>query len=600
MSDAADFEAELLAQMRQDFLIESQEILERLGPLLVQLEQAGAQGSNDPNLLQAIFREMHTLKGTAGFVGLSGVQVLAHKLEDVFGALRGQTLAVTAAVIDLTFAGVELLAAMREDAARGGEGAATGSAELLAHLDALLHPATTPKAAVAPPAVEAIAPQPAASETADEKPGNQEPLRECIPPLETPQAPTLAPAGDSTLRIPTETLDRMMELVGELITARNALHSFAEQSRDEKLLTVAAAISRLTHDLQGTVTSVRLVPVEKLFQRFTAVLRNTGRECGKAVKLTIEGGDTPLDRSISEQMYDPLIHLLRNAVDHGIEPPDERLRLGKPETGEIRLSAERRGDDVILRVSDDGGGIDPERVRSVAVERKLYSEEEARALSDEQILQAIFMSGFSTASQVTDLSGRGVGLDVVVQHVQRLRGSVSIETAPGRGTTFVIQLPLTLAILQVQLVQVGQFIYAIPLHLVRETLLIEPQAIQEMQRRQVIFVHNAPLPLRNLADCGLGGPDKEPSGGNGREPATTVPGQKRPALVVRLTGRQEVLAVDELVGKQQVVIKPLSPYLGAVKGVDGAAILPNGAVTLILNLEELLKDAEARNVERNT
>ncbi len=580
MSNEDDFEAQLLAQMRQDFLAESQEILDRLAPLLVQLEQAAEQQINDPNLLQAIFREMHTLKGTAGFVGLTSIQVLAHKLEDVFGALRNQTLTVTAAVIDLAFAGMQVLTQMREDTVNGAaDGARQGdSDDLLARLDVLLHPA--PQRA----AGEEASPTPA--KTTDEKPESQEPARECIPAVETPATPTPAPAGDGTLRVPTGTLDKMMELVGELITARNTLHSLAEQSRDEKLLTVAAAISRLTHDLQSTVTSVRLAPVEKLFQRFTGVLRNTGRECGKSVKLTIAGGDTPLDRSISEQMYDPLVHLLRNAVDHGIEMPEERRRLGKPETGVIHLSAERRGDNVILRVSDDGGGIDPEQVRRAAVKRRLYSEEEARALSDEEIAQVVFMSGFSTASQVTDLSGRGVGLDVVMQHVQRLRGSVNIETTPGRGATFVIQLPLTLAILQVQLAQVGQFIYAIPLHLVRETLLIEPDAVQEMQRGQVIFVHNAPLPLRYLTDYGLGG--------NGEAPAPGAPGQKRPALVVRLTGRQEVLVVDKLVGKQQVVIKPLSPYLGAVKGVDGAAILPDGAVTLILNLEELVKEGNGK------
>jgi len=584
MSHDEDFEAQLLAQMRQDFLAESQEILDRLAPLLVQLEQAAEQQQgDDPQLLQAIFREMHTLKGTAGFVGLAGIQVLAHKLEDVFGALRDQALVVTAEVIDLAFAGMQCLTQMRADTVNGGHAAEVADQDeitaLLARLDAALHPGTAPAEATAPPATEKTAPPP--SETADETPESQEPTRECLP-AETPAAPP-APAGDGTLRVPTGTLDKIMELVGELITARNTLHSLAEQSGDEKLLASAAAISRLTHDLQSAVTSVRLAPVDQLFRRFSGVLRNTGRECGKSVKLTIEGGDTPLDRSISEQMYDPLIHLLRNAVDHGIEPPDERLRLGKPETGEIRLSAERRGDDVILRISDDGGGIDPEQVRRVAVKRKLYTEEEARALSDEEIAQVIFTSGFSTAAQVTDLSGRGVGLDVVMQHVQRLRGSVSIETTPGRGATFVIQLPLTLAILQVQLARVGRFIYAIPLHLVRETLLVEADAVREMQRGPVIFVHNIPLPLRYLADYGLGG-------GNGKAPAPGAPDQKRPALVVRLTGRQEVLVVDELVGKQQVVIKPLSPYLGTVKGVDGAAILPDGAVTLILNLEELVKD----------
>lgn len=568
MTETDDFEAQLLAQMREDFLAESQEILDRLGSLLVQLEQSGT-----PDLLQTIFREVHTLKGTAGFVGLESIQSLAHKLEDVFGALRNEQLPVTPEVIDTAFAGLQLITDMREDMLRGGTGEAD-IAPLLARLEAALQ-----------------SPEPASprarrgAEGPDEEQGperGEEVLAPVTPPMaavERGTSPALTPAPasvDSTLRVPVETLDTMMELVGELITARNALLAMAEQSQDERLISNASVISRLTRDLQTTVTSVRLVPVERLFSRFTSVVRNTARECGKQVRLLIEGADTPLDRTISEQMYDPLIHLLRNAVDHGLEPPEERKRVGKPKEGTIRLSAERRGDDVILRVADDGGGIDPSQVRRVAVERGLYSAEEAAALSDEQAIQLIFTTGFSTATSVTDLSGRGVGLDVVAQNVRRLRGSVSVESAVGQGTTFVIQLPLTLAILQVQLARVGGYTYALPLHIVRETLQIHPDCIQTIQRGEVIFIHGVALPVRRLQDWL---PHKSSA------PAVD---SHKPAIVVRLTGRDEVLVVDELVGKQQVVIKPLSSYLGAVRGVEGTAILPDGSVTLILGMEELM------------
>jgi two-component system chemotaxis sensor kinase CheA len=556
MTETGDLDAQLLAQMREDFLAESQEILDRLGPLLVELEKG-----DDPDLINTLFREVHTLKGTAGFAGFETMRLLAHKLEDVFAALRAEQLVVTPELIDTAFAGLQSLSAMREDVLRGGTGE-TDIAPLVPRLEAALRG-------------EVLAPAPS-------------PARRVDPGTEPDTAPT-----ESTLRVGLETLDTMMELVGELITARNALLSIAERLGDEPLTGTAAVIGRLTRELQTMVTTVRMAPVERLFNRFAGVVRNMARERGKQVRLVIEGGDTPLDRAISEQMYDPLIHLLRNAVDHGLEPTVDRRRAGKPEESTIHLSAERRGDDVILRVSDDGGGIDPDRVRRVAVERGLRSTEEAAALPDEQAIGLIFAPGFSTAATVTDVSGRGVGLDVVVQNVRRLRGSVSIETAVGQGTTFVIQLPLTLAILQVQLVRVGGYTFALPLHIVRETLQIASDAMQTMQRGEVVFVRDVALPLRHLRDWlpHTGRPTVgQTAVGEFASPGSSDGGGTdglNPAVVVRRAGRDEVLIVDGLVGKQQVVIKPLSPYLGAVRGVEGAAILPDGSVTLILDVEGL-------------
>ncbi len=542
MTETDDLDAQLLAQMREDFLAESQEILDQLGPLLVQLEQSG-----DLDLIKAIFRQVHTLKGTAGFVGFESIQVLAHKMEDVFGALRDEQLTMTPELIDAVFAGVQLLTAMREEVLRGGTGEMDVE-PLVARLEAALRGEVL-AAAASPPGQAELSAAPARAE--------------------------------STLRVEVKTLDTMMELVGELITARNALLAIAEPSRNESLMSNAAVINRLTRELQVAVTSVRLVPVERLFNRFSGVVRNMARERGKQVRLVIEGGDTPLDRAVSEQMYDPLVHLLRNAVDHGLEPAAERRRRGKPKEGTIHLSAQRRGDDVILRIADDGGGIDPDRVRRVAVERGLYAAEEVEALSDAQAIHLIFASGFSTAAQVTDVSGRGVGLDVVAQNVRRLRGSVSVETEAGQGTAFVIRLPLTLAILQVQLVGVGGYTYALPLRIVRETLRIASDAIQTMQQREVVFIRNVALPVRRLRDWL---PHKS---GAPLPCETSSAGILNPAIVVHRLGRDEVLVVDELVGKQQVVIKPLSPYLGAVRGVEGTAILPDGSVTPILDVEEL-------------
>ncbi len=541
MSDLDDLDAQLLAQMRDDFLIESQEILERLGPSLAELEREG-----HPDLLKSLFRDVHTLKGTAGFVGLVTFQTLAHKLEDLFGALRDETLGVTPELIDVIFEGVKVLSDLRDDVARGGSGE-RDIASLVEHLERALE----------------AKPLPALSE-ADAFSMDDSP--------ESSQEDTFRP--ESTLRVKVDLLDRLIMLVGELITARNALQASAERLQDAVLIDQTSVIGRLIRSLQTEVTNMRLIPVARLFERFTGVVRTLGREHGKEVNLRIEGGDTPVDRTVFEQMYEPLVHLLRNAIDHGLESPEERRKVGKPKTAKICLSAERQGDVVVIRVADDGRGIDPDRVREMAIGKGVLSPAEIAALSDDQVVRLIFRSGFSTKNQVTGTSGRGVGLDVVVEHVRRLRGSLDIETRLGEGTTFILQLPLTLAILQVLLARVGERVYAFPLHVVRETLQIERSAIRTMQRGQVLSLRDEVLPLYRLGD---------------RLHAREQDDDKsvEHAVVVHLATGDEIWIIDELVGKQQVVVQTLPAYLGTVRGVEGAAVLPDGAVTLILDVEGL-------------
>jgi len=529
-----------LAQMREDIVTESREILDRLGPLLADLERTA-----DPELIRSIFREVHTLKGTAGFVGLVSIQKLGHKMEDLFGALRDGSISITPDLIDVAFDGVRSLEWMQNDLASGGAGEADISA-LIKRLEfALGGEAATPAAA----AVQENAPGKTATLT------------------------------EFTLRVDIQILDQLMTLVGELITARNALQAISEQLKDEALLDTTAAIDRLTRQIQGVVTHMRLTPVERLFNRFIPVVRNIAREREKPARLVIEGGETPFDRSIFEQMYDPLIHLIRNAIDHGLEPAADRQQAGKPAEGILRLAAERRGEDVILRVSDDGRGMDPKNLRAVVVERGFMGAVEAANLSDEQALRLVFLPGLSTAREVTDTSGRGVGLDVVAQNVRSLRGSVDIETHLGQGTTFVIRLPLTMAVLQVMLVRAGEHIYALPLQVVRETLQLLPAEVHSMQQGKVVFIRGAALPLRQL-------------GGmlDHKNQAQIELEGRTPAIVIHLTRGDEVVLVDELVGQQQVVIQPLSPELGHVQGVDGTAILPDGRVTLILDMEGLAHD----------
>jgi two-component system chemotaxis sensor kinase CheA len=323
--------------------------------------------------------------------------------------------------------------------------------------------------------------------------------------------------------------------------------------------------------------SVRMVPVERLFNKFPGVVRNLARERNKEVELTITGRETELDKTVIEQMVDPLVHLLRNAVDHGIEGSDRRRALGKPPAGSIRLSARHRQNSIIIEISDDGEGIDPEKMRQTAAKKGVMTAEAASSLTDEQAVHLIFLPGFSSAETVTDVSGRGVGMDVVRESVRKLRGTVDISTTKGKGVTFRIQLPLTLAIIEVLLVRAGALAYALPIHSVRETLLVDSSEIETMEKKAVIFIRGQALPLMELRVLLGGGP--------------TVPHQWRvPVVVLGIAGGKVAVSVDELLGKQDVVMKPLGEYLGKVEGVEGAAILADGSITLIIDLEFVLRN----------
>lgn len=557
-----DLDAKLLAQMRGDFLAEAQDILVRLGSLLADLER-----SADAETINAVFREAHTLKGTAGFLGLTAMEAVAHRLEDLFSRLRRGALAATPAVLDVAFEGVQVLTAMRSDLQAGGAGDADAG-PLLERVTALLAPPTPAPAApvpvapapVAVPTSAVAAPHPTLADPVPAEPSHSEDRVEL------------------TLRVDVRALDTLMTLVGELITARNALLAHVERLGDQPLDETAATIGRLTGQLRDAVTTTRLVPVNRLFARFTGVVRALAREQGKGVRLISQGGDTPLDRAISEGLYDPLIHLLRNAIDHGLETPAQRVAAGKPAEGVVRLEAQRRGDTVELTVADDGRGMDPARLRAVAVERGLLTPPQAAALSDEAALRLIFTPGFSTAPTVTDISGRGVGMDVVLRNVRRLRGTIDMRAIPGQGATFIVRVPLILSIQQVLLVRAAGHTYALPLRAVRETLRFQPEEAPRVQHGEVIFLRDAALPVCSLAHwLGYDIPPRPTS-------------LAQSAVVARLANGPRLLIVDALEGTRQVVVKPLNPYLGAVRGVDGAAILPDGTVTLILDLEELAQE----------
>jgi two-component system chemotaxis sensor kinase CheA len=401
-----------------------------------------------------------------------------------------------------------------------------------------------------------------------------------------------AGVGTRMVRVDIGRLDEMMNLVGELVIDRGRLAQVLRElsgrlSGDpalDSLAEIAQHLGRVSDDLQEQVMLARLLPIENVFNRFPRMVRDLARKSGKQVRFIVEGEQTGLDRSVIDEIGDPLLHLLRNAVDHGVEPPAERRAAGKSPEATVRLAARHEENHIVIEVADDGRGIDPRRVRESAVRKGLLSPEAAARLSDEEAINLIFAPGFSTAERVTDVSGRGVGMDVVRTNIEKIGGSVRVQTQVGAGTTFVITLPLTLAIIRALLVRVGEAVFTIPLSSVQETLRVRTDAIRTVHQREVVLIRGQALPLVRLADL---------FGGRGRsaEPAAS---DGRYVVVVR-SGRTELgLVVDRLIGEQEVVIKSIGGVLGEVDGIAGATILGDGRVSMIVDVPKVVDRLAAR------
>ncbi len=391
-------------------------------------------------------------------------------------------------------------------------------------------------------------------------------------------------AGAKMVRTSVERLDNLMNLVGELITDRNRLYmirgTLEEHSRgdgqSDALAETITHIGRITDQLQAEVMGIRMLPVSNVFNKFPRMVRDLSRRANKQVDLVIRGEDTELDRSVIEEISDPLLHLLRNAVDHGLETPEERLAAGKLERGTILLTARYEQGRIFITVEDDGRGIDLETVKTKAVDKGLLSDKEASALSDDEAIDLIFASGLSTAKIVSDVSGRGVGMDIVRNNVERLSGSILVETWPGSGTQFQMVLPLTLAILPTLLVRVNNATFAIPLVMVTETMRISANDVQTINSRPVIVLRDHVLPVIRLSDV-----FEFSANGDAR--------RNQYVVVVRSGKTQLGLIVDTLVGEQEVVVKSLGAMIGDVVGISSAAILGDGQVALIVDVQGLFK-----------
>lgn len=400
-------------------------------------------------------------------------------------------------------------------------------------------------------------------------------------------AKTAKKASRQTIRVDIGLLDTLMNLVSELVIDRTRLAQLishwteaAGEEQRQALNSTSAHIGRITNELQEQIMKARMLPVDDLFKRFPRMVRDLAARAGKEIEFTMAGQETELDRSMIEEISDPLMHLLRNAVDHGIESPDRRERAGKPRRGEIHLSATHEENHIIIQVSDDGRGIDPAAIRQSAVSKGLLTEEAAGRLSDREAVELIFMPGFSTAETVSDVSGRGVGMDVVRTNIERISGLIDIQSEVGRGTTILIRLPLTLAIIKALLVRVGQGVFAIPLSTVKETSRMRDLAVSSVRGREVVVVRGEVVPLLHLGRLFQEARDGE---------------SDHFAVIVNFGGRLVALVVDSLIGEQEVVINNLGRYIGEVDAISGAAILGDGRLALIIDVMSLLKGVVQRN-----
>jgi len=550
-------------ELTREFLIESQEGLDRMERCLTDLEAR----PGDMALLAEIFRSVHTIKGTTGFLGFKRLEKLAHAGENLLGLLRDGKLAATAVIITGLLELLDgLRSILRTIEAEENEGE-DDDATLIAHLEALQHPV----ADAAPPAAPAVAQVPV--------PLPELPVAPPTPPApqrEEPEASrsTAASTAESTLRVDVALLNRMMNLVGELVLTRNQV--LQATASDPNMTLLSRRLDMVTADLRESVMKARMQPVSNVFSKMPRMVRDLTHTLHRRVRLQMEGQETELDKSLLEAIKDPLTHAVRNALDHGIEPPEVREATGKNPEGILKLRAMQQGSHVIVEVVDDGAGVSVDKIRTKAIERGLITAERAAQLSERELLQLIFLPGFSTASAITSVSGRGVGMDVVRTNVEKIGGKVEIDSRVGKGTTLRLRIPLTLAIIPALIVRSVSQSFALPQGALSELVHVSPEqaatAIEWIEDAPLFRLRGKLLPLVFL--------DRLLVPGGEHKPATH---RDNFIAVLDADGRRYGLVVDGLADPEEIVVKPLSAALKGIGIYSGATVLGNGDLALILD-----------------
>ncbi|GJL57172.1 MAG: chemotaxis protein CheA [Nitrospirales bacterium] len=624
---------EEMKEILNDFLAESSEMLEALDQHFVKLE---AEPSNT-ELLNEIFRCMHSMKGSAGFLGFTHLVEVAHQAESLLNKLRQGEISVSPFIIDIILEAVDAVKMLQSDIRDTGEDSHIETQVIVNKLaltmdsadDLMLSippPQTTVKNtipdALSPPPTE-IPPSSVVVQTDTSSfPFPQEALpvegpvgmdgeAEPAPVSECPvglsdvlnkmkEATTRsvqaasAPAGkpssgkeeDQTVRVETKRLDHVMNLVGELVLNRNRLMKLGNglEEQDEinpalrELNVTLAQLNLVTSDLQLAVMKTRMVPIRKVFSRFPRLVRDLAGKLGKQVRLELVGEDTEVDKSVADELSDPLVHLVRNCLDHGLETAVDRKKHGKNSEGYVRLSAQQEGNSIVIRIEDNGRGLQVDKIAEKALEKGLVPQAELEAMSPREIMNLIFLPGFSTADQVSDVSGRGVGMDVVRTNISRMNGSLELDSDPGQGSRVTIKLPLTVAIIQALMVEVECATFAIPLASVVEAVKVTKDEIKSINRQAVLNLRERILPLLNLGET------------------FHIPRDRTDdecyVVVVKIGEQQFGVVVNRLRAQEEVVIKSLGEFLANVKCVAGATITGDGKVVLILDMADLVREVQ--------
>ncbi|MBM4181407.1 MAG: chemotaxis protein CheA [Betaproteobacteria bacterium] len=603
MSDFAGME-----ELLQDFLLEAGELLSQVDNKLVDLEKR----PDDRELLNDIFRGFHTVKGGAGFLNVENLVNLCHRTENLFDKLRNGELRLSAELMDIIMSATATVRDMFGALGQSVQPQAADAA-LLGALDAALAGNLPPPAAAVVPAAQSApqavrepapptggedinwdalhaaltggvpAPQAAVPAAAPPRPAPAQDLPTPSRAASSSAAPPQTLQKETTIRIDTARLDQVLNLSGEIGLTKNRianlktqiLHGRNDQDTLKALDTAVSQLDLLVSDLQNAVMKTRMQPIGRLFQKYPRLARDLARQLGKDVELVLSGEETELDKTMIEDLNDPLVHLVRNAVDHGVETAEERAASHKPAKAIVTLSASQVGDHIYIEISDDGKGMRPDVIRRKAVEKGIIDAETANGLDDRQSLHLVFLPGFSTKDQISSVSGRGVGMDVVKTNIAKLNGKIDVVSVPGQGSTFTISLPLTLAILPVLVVRLNNQSFAVPLSMVREIIPIKPEEVQRVSGRATMVVRDEVLPVRSLAT--LIGWDARQAPGFG--------------VLMHASDSTFIMAVDGFVGRDDVVIKPLSDI--KPKGIAGATLSGDGSIVLVLDMEELLANVTA-------
>lgn len=623
-----------LQELTQDFLVEAFEMIEKLDQDLVELESR----PDDLELLNGIFRVAHTVKGSSSFLNFDVLTRLTHHMEDVLNQARRGELKLTPAIMDVVLKSIdtmkELLFSIRDTGADTNSG--HDIEPIVVKLDAISKgkdvdaPAETP-AAPAPAAPADATPELDYANMSDEDvekeiarllkarqeedkarreqkgieppsiptPQAEQPAAVAQPAQATPEAPKAKETKkedtqthavstiEQTIRVDVNRLDHLMNLIGELVLGKNRLLKIYDDVEEryegeqflEELNQVVSSVSMVTTDLQTAVMKTRMLAIGKVFNKFPRMIRDLARELGKKIELVISGEETELDKSIVEVIGDPLVHIIRNSCDHGIEPIAQRLAKGKPEQGIVDLKAYNEGNSIVIEITDDGNGLDPVVLKDKALSKGLITERESDQMTDKEAFALIFKPGFSTATNVTNISGRGVGMDVVKTNIEKLNGIIEIDSKFGEGTTIKLKIPLTLAIIQALMVGAQEEYYAIPLASVLETVRISQDDISSIEGKSVMRLRDEVLSLVRLGD--IFGVENIMDGLE----FTYV-------VIIGLAEYKLGLIVDTLVGQEEIVIKSLGDYLQGIEGIAGGTIRGDGRVTLIVDVAALMQLAK--------